>query len=31
MLLSALVTFYLESVRQAWEFALESGPGSASF
>ena len=27
MLLSAIVTFYLESVRQAWEFALESGAG----
>ncbi|MEE8129541.1 MAG: sodium:solute symporter family protein [Vicinamibacterales bacterium] len=27
MLLSALLTFYLESVRQAWEFALESGAG----
>lgn len=25
--LSAVVTFYLESVRQAWEFALESGAG----
>ena len=27
MLASALVTFYLESIRQAWEFALESGAG----
>lgn len=27
MMLSAIVTFYLESVRQAWEFALESGAG----
>ena len=27
MVLSGLVTFYLESVRQAWEFALESGAG----
>ena len=27
MVLSAVVTFYLESVRQAWEFALESGAG----
>ena len=27
MLLSGAVTFYLESVRQAWEFALESGAG----
>jgi len=27
MALSAAVTFYLESVRQAWEFALESGAG----
>ena len=27
MALSAGVTFYLESVRQAWEFALESGAG----
>ena len=27
MLLSALLTFHLESVRQAWEFALESGAG----
>ena len=26
-LLSAILTFYLESVRQAWEFALESGAG----
>ena len=25
--LSAVVTFYLENVRQAWEFALESGAG----
>ena len=27
MVLSAVVTFYLENVRQAWEFALESGAG----
>ena len=27
MLLSAVLTSYLESVRQAWEFALESGAG----
>jgi Na+/proline symporter len=27
MLLSAVVTFYLESIRQAWEFVLESGAG----
>jgi Na+/proline symporter len=27
MLIAALVTFYLESVRQAWEFVLESGAG----
>ena len=27
MLLSGLVTFHLEDVRQAWEFALESGAG----
>ena len=27
MVLSGIVTFYLESVRQAWEFALESGAG----
>ena len=27
MALSAVVTFYLDSVRQAWEFALESGAG----
>ncbi len=27
MALSAVVTFYLENVRQAWEFALESGAG----
>jgi Na+/proline symporter len=27
MLLSAIVTFYLESIRQAWEFVLESGAG----
>ncbi len=27
MVLSGLLTFYLESVRQAWEFALESGAG----
>ena len=27
MTLSGLVTFYLESVRQAWQFALESGAG----
>ena len=26
-LISAILTFYLESVRQAWEFALESGAG----
>ena len=25
--LSAVVTFYLESIRQAWEFVLESGAG----
>jgi Na+/proline symporter len=27
MALSAVVTFYLESIRQAWEFVLESGAG----
>ena len=27
MLVSAIVTFYLESIRQAWEFVLESGAG----
>jgi solute:Na+ symporter, SSS family len=27
MILSGVVTFYLESVRQAWEFVLESGAG----
>ena len=27
MALSAVVTFYLENVRQAWEFVLESGAG----
>ncbi len=27
MLLSGLITFWLESVRQAWEFVLESGAG----
>ena len=27
MALSAIVTFYLENVRQAWEFVLESGAG----
>ena len=27
MVSSGIVTFYLESVRQAWEFALESGAG----
>jgi Na+/proline symporter len=27
MALSAIVTFYLESIRQAWEFVLESGAG----
>ena len=27
MTVSGIVTFYLESVRQAWEFALESGAG----
>ena len=27
MLLSGLVTYWLESVRQAWEFVLESGAG----
>ena len=27
MLLSAVVTFYLDSIRQAWEFALECGAG----
>jgi Na+/proline symporter len=27
MLLSGIVTFYLESIRQAWEFVLESGAG----
>jgi Na+/proline symporter len=27
MVLAAVVTFYLESVRQAWEFVLESGAG----
>jgi SSS family solute:Na+ symporter len=27
MLAAAIVTFYLESIRQAWEFVLESGAG----
>jgi Na+/proline symporter len=27
MIVSAIVTFYLESIRQAWEFVLESGAG----
>jgi SSS family solute:Na+ symporter len=27
MVFSAVVTFYLESIRQAWEFVLESGAG----
>lgn len=27
MVASAIVTFYLESIRQAWEFVLESGAG----
>ena len=27
MLLSAMITFYLDSIRQAWEFALECGAG----
>ncbi len=27
MVISGVVTFYLESIRQAWEFALESGAG----
>jgi SSS family solute:Na+ symporter len=27
MILSAIVTFYLETIRQAWEFVLESGAG----
>lgn len=27
MVLSGVVTFYLESIRQAWEFVLESGAG----
>ena len=27
MMVSGVVTFYLDSVRQAWEFALESGAG----
>src|SRR4029434_862651 len=27
MILSAIVTFYLDSIRQAWEFVLESGAG----
>ncbi len=27
MMLSAIVTFYLDSIRQAWEFVLESGAG----
>jgi SSS family solute:Na+ symporter len=27
MALSAIVTFYLESIREAWEFVLESGAG----
>ena len=26
-MLAAVVTFYLESIRQAWEFVLESGAG----
>jgi solute:Na+ symporter, SSS family len=27
MVISAAITFYLESIRQAWEFVLESGAG----
>ena len=27
MILGAIVTFYLDSIRQAWEFVLESGAG----
>jgi hypothetical protein len=27
MIVAAVVTFYLESIRQAWEFVLESGAG----
>jgi hypothetical protein len=27
MIAAAIVTFYLESIRQAWEFVLESGAG----
>jgi Na+/proline symporter len=27
MILSGIMTFYLESIRQAWEFVLESGAG----
>ena len=27
MIVSGIVTFYLESIRQAWEFVLESGAG----
>jgi Na+/proline symporter len=27
MVISGIVTFYLESIRQAWEFVLESGAG----
>ena len=27
MIVAAIVTFYLESIRQAWEFVLESGAG----
>jgi SSS family transporter len=27
MLIAAVVTFYLDSIRQAWEFVLESGAG----
>jgi solute:Na+ symporter, SSS family len=27
MIISGVVTFYLESIRQAWEFVLESGAG----
>jgi SSS family solute:Na+ symporter len=27
MILSGIVTFYLDSIRQAWEFVLESGAG----
>ncbi len=27
MIAAAIVTFYLDSIRQAWEFVLESGAG----